>query len=145
MWIFLGFRVQHLLWCRLELTVVPCERVQELTILMYDYDAMDRDDEIGLAKVAVKDLKDQQEADLWLDVKPFTPEKSSHKASYALVHSIHTSVQYYIDSLTHLFILCTFQFAHEAGCSKVCVATFLPALSVCALPAWKWAAKRDSD
>ncbi len=46
---------------------------------LYDYDAMDADDLIGEAKIDVKELDDQQERDLWLDIEPIQPEKGSHK------------------------------------------------------------------
>lgn len=67
---------------------------QELRLVLYDYDAMDRDDEIGEAKVAVKDLKDQQEADLWLDIHECTPEANAqnHKASRFLLPLPHCSL-----------------------------------------------------
>ncbi len=41
--------------------------------MLYDYDALDKDDEIGEAKIAVKDLKNQEEKDVWLDVKEMAP------------------------------------------------------------------------
>ncbi|EIE27751.1 hypothetical protein COCSUDRAFT_45975 [Coccomyxa subellipsoidea C-169] len=52
---------------------------QALRVELYDYDAMDADDLIGEAKIDVKELEDQQERDLWLDIKAIEPEKGSHK------------------------------------------------------------------
>lgn len=47
--------------------------LQVLRLVLYDYDALDKDDEIGEAKIAVKDLKNQEEKDVWLDVKEMAP------------------------------------------------------------------------
>ena len=50
--------------------------------MLYDYDALDKDDEIGEAKLAVADLKNQEEKDVWLDIKEMTPDgPSQHKVS----------------------------------------------------------------
>lgn len=54
---------------------LECLQVQALRLELYDYDAMDADDLIGEAKVAVEDLHDQEEADLWLDIDINSPEK----------------------------------------------------------------------
>ena len=57
---------------------------QELRCVLYDYDALDKDDEIGEAKLAVADLKNQEEKDVWLDVEEMTPDgPSQHKVSLA--------------------------------------------------------------
>ena len=53
---------------------------QALQVELYDYDAMDSDDLIGEAKFDVKEMGDQEEKDLWLDIQPVKPEKGSHKA-----------------------------------------------------------------
>lgn len=72
--------------------------VQELRCVLYDYDALDKDDQIGEATIAIKDLKNQEEKDVWLDVNE-THEKHSNKhqvcwqshlqyrSSFGLVHS----------------------------------------------------------
>ena len=50
--------------------------------MLYDYDALDKDDEIGEAKVAVADLKNQEEKDVWLNIEEITPDgPSQHKVS----------------------------------------------------------------
>ena len=50
--------------------------------MLYDYDALDKDDEIGEAKLAVADLKNQEEKDVWLDIEEMTPDgPSQHKVS----------------------------------------------------------------
>lgn len=57
--------------------------MQELRCVLYDYDALDKDDEIGEAKIAVKDLKNQEEKDIWLDINE-TQDKhpSNHKVCW---------------------------------------------------------------
>ncbi|KAK9917790.1 hypothetical protein WJX75_008296 [Coccomyxa subellipsoidea] len=52
---------------------------QALQVELYDYDSMDADDLIGEAKFDVKEMGDQEEKDLWLDIVPVKAEKSSHK------------------------------------------------------------------
>ena len=52
--------------------------VQELRCVLYDYDALDKDDQIGEATVAIKDLKNQEEKDVWLDINE-TQDKHSNK------------------------------------------------------------------
>ncbi|BDA48413.1 Synaptotagmin-2 [Coccomyxa sp. Obi] len=52
---------------------------QALRLELYDYDAMDNDDLIGEAKIDVKELENQEERDLWLEIKDIVPEKGSHK------------------------------------------------------------------
>ena len=50
--------------------------------MLYDYDALDKDDEIGEAKLAVADLKNQEEKDVWLNIEEMTPGgPSQHKVS----------------------------------------------------------------
>ena len=50
--------------------------------MLYDYDALDKDDEIGEAKLAVADLKNQEEKDVWLNVEEMTPDGSAqHKVN----------------------------------------------------------------
>ena len=58
--------------------------MQVLRLVLYDYDALDTDDRIGEARVDVKDLKDQEEKDLWLDVDHHDPKEGNenrYKAS----------------------------------------------------------------
>ena len=57
--------------------------MQELRCVLYDYDALDKDDEIGEAKIAIKDLKNQEEKDVWLDIHE-TQDKhpSNHKVCW---------------------------------------------------------------
>ena len=50
---------------------------QVLRLVLYDYDALDTDDRIGEARVVVKDLKDQEEKDLWLDVDHHDPKEGN--------------------------------------------------------------------
>ncbi len=53
---------------------------QELRCVLYDYDALDKDDKIGEAKIAIKDLENQQEKDIWLDVNEMQDKQpSNHK------------------------------------------------------------------
>ena len=47
---------------------------QVLRCVLYDYDALDRDDIIGDAKISVRDLKNQEEEDIWLDIKELSPQ-----------------------------------------------------------------------
>ena len=50
--------------------------------MLYDYDVLDRDDEIGEAKLAVADLKSQEEKDIWLNVEEMASDHpSQHKVS----------------------------------------------------------------
>ena len=50
--------------------------------MLYDYDALDKDDEIGEAKLAVADLRNQEEKDVWLNIEEMTPDgPSQHKVS----------------------------------------------------------------
>lgn len=58
---------------------VACVPKQALQVELYDYDSMDADDLIGEAKFDVKEMGDQEEKDLWLDIVPVKPEKGSHK------------------------------------------------------------------
>ena len=51
--------------------------MQNLRVVLYDHDTLDKDDEIGDAKLAVKDLKDQEEKDIWLDIKEMHPDKTA--------------------------------------------------------------------
>ena len=61
---------------------MACMHVQELRCVLYDYDALDKDDEIGEAKLAVADLKNQEEKDVWLNVEEMIPDgPSQHKVS----------------------------------------------------------------
>ncbi|CAK0785413.1 hypothetical protein CVIRNUC_008622 [Coccomyxa viridis] len=55
---------------------------QELRCVLYDYDALDKDDEIGEAKLAVADLRNQEEKDVWLNIEEMTPDgPSQHKGA----------------------------------------------------------------
>ena len=50
--------------------------------MLYDYDALDKDDQIGEAKLAVAELKNQEEKDVWLNIEEMTPDgPSQHKVS----------------------------------------------------------------
>ena len=44
--------------------------------MLYDHDTLDKDDEIGEAKLAVKDLKNQEEKDIWLDITEMQPDQN---------------------------------------------------------------------
>ena len=58
----------------------PEVHVQVLRLVLYDHDTLDKDDEIGEAKLAVKDLKNQEEKDIWLDISECQPDQAaSHK------------------------------------------------------------------
>ena len=58
----------------------PGMLVQELRLVLYDHDTLDKDDEIGEAKLAVKDLKNQEEKDIWLDITECQPDQANqHK------------------------------------------------------------------
>ena len=46
--------------------------------MMYDHDTLDKDDEIGEAKLAVKDLKNQEEKDIWLDINECQPDQANN-------------------------------------------------------------------
>ena len=47
---------------------IPWCGMQALTMIMYDYDMLNPDDEIGRCSVPINDLEDQKHYDLWLDV-----------------------------------------------------------------------------
>ena len=49
--------------------------LQTLRLVLYDHDTLDKDDEIGEAKLAVSDLKDQEEKDVWLDINETKPDQ----------------------------------------------------------------------
>lgn len=51
--------------------------MQVLRVVLYDYDALDTDDRIGEARVDVKDLGNQEEKDLWLEIDRSDPSKDS--------------------------------------------------------------------
>lgn len=57
----------------------PGMHVQNLRLVLYDHDTLDKDDKIGEAKLAVKDLKNQEEQDIWLDIEEMQPDQGSHK------------------------------------------------------------------
>ena len=55
-------------------------RLQTLRLVLYDHDTLDKDDEIGEAKLPVKELKNQEEKDIWLDINEMkSDQKSAHK------------------------------------------------------------------
>ncbi|CAL5224210.1 g6855 [Coccomyxa viridis] len=55
---------------------------QVLRLVLYDHDTLDKDDEIGEAKLAVKDLKNQEEKDIWLDISECQPDQAaSHRGA----------------------------------------------------------------
>ena len=42
--------------------------VQALSMILYDYDMLNPDDEIGRCSIPINDLNDQEHYDLWLEV-----------------------------------------------------------------------------
>lgn len=44
---------------------------------MYDYDLLDKDDEIGRGSYPLKELDDGEEKEVWMEIKEEKPEKQS--------------------------------------------------------------------
>ena len=77
---------------------VACVPKQALQVELYDYDSMDADDLIGEAKFDVKEMGDQEEKDLWLDIVPVKAEKSSHKVCELFVPKPQAHFRSYLDT-----------------------------------------------
>lgn len=53
--------------------------MQALTAILYDFDALNPDDEIGRVSIPVRDLPHEQKQDLWLDVFDYAADHEANK------------------------------------------------------------------
>ena len=57
--------------------------MQALSMIMYDYDMLNADDEIGRCSIPISDLEDQKHYDMWLDV--YDPAKEDETRAHIKV------------------------------------------------------------
>lgn len=75
------------LWCRwdedFELLVHEPEH-QQLSLVLYEHHALDKDDEVGRVSVPISNLEVGQLQDLWLDLGPPGDQESSSLLSLSV-------------------------------------------------------------
>ena len=61
--------------------------LQSLNAILYDFDTLNADDEIGRISIPIRDLPHEQKQDLWLDIFDYAADAEANKieASYSLL------------------------------------------------------------
>ena len=53
--------------------------MQSLTAILYDFDKLNADDEIGRISIPIRDLPHEEKQDLWLDIFDYAADAEAHK------------------------------------------------------------------
>ena len=52
--------------------------MQSLTAILFDFDQLNADDEIGRISIPVRDLPHEEKQDLWLDIFDYAEDAKKH-------------------------------------------------------------------